>query len=91
MRNEALEKAFLKRYGKTVECELVHNMDGKVLKDYTVTIKSPNNTFNITDYLKDGLTEYVLLKYNDKQWKHTSFLHAEVSVADIIGEENGNS
>ena len=85
------EQAFLKRYGKKVECDVEYVKDKKILKNYSVTIKSPNNSFIIQEFLKEGLTEYVLLTHNNKQWKHTRFLDAEISVADIIGEESGNS
>lgn len=81
------EKAFLKRYGKAVECDVEYNMDGDNIKDYTVTLKSPKNTFMITEFMKDGLTDYVFLSYKDKQWKYTRFLDAEISVADKISEE----
>ena len=84
------EKAFLKRYGKEVECDVEYNMDGTIIKDYTVTLKSPKNTFMITEFMKDGLTEYVILTYKTKQWKHTRFIDAEITVADIMGDENGN-
>ena len=89
MREKAREEAFLKRYGKVIECDVEYNIDTKVLKDYTVTFKSPKNTFSIKEYLKDGLTDYVVLTHKNKQWKHTRFLDAEISVADILGDEIG--
>ena len=81
------EKAFLKRYGKTIECDVEYNMDGDNIKDYTVTLKSPKNTFMITEFMKDGLTKYVFLSHKDKQWNYPRFLEAEISVADLISEE----
>ena len=87
MKDPSREKAFLKRYGKVVECDVEYNIENKEIKNYTVTIKSPKNTFKLSEFLKDGLTDYVLLNFGDKEWKYSRMIDGEISVADKISEE----
>ena len=88
-RLNASEEMFKKRYGKDVEVYKEINLsDSGNIAEAIVTIKSKKTTYILTEIFKDGLTDYVKLSYSkDKEYKFPNYLSAEVTVADLIGEE----
>ena len=81
-------ECFTKRDGKTIKCFVEHNMKDKVLLDYTIKIVSEKGKeYLLTDYLKDGATEKIVLRRGERENVFTRFVDAEIAVADGIAEE----
>ena len=81
----ALEFEFKKRYNREVE---VIQLVSPTVHSTKLEIISPKKTkFIITEYRKDGLTEYVTVEHKDKKYRYLRYLDAEVHIADSIGEE----
>jgi len=83
-RSEQKEKEFKVRYGKNVEVHIaIENND-----IYHVKIKSKKGKeYIITDKMDRGMTQYALVEYDGKVHRYTRFIDAEISIADLIGEE----
>jgi len=79
-----MEKAFKKRYNRVTTIDM---LDNKI--DMTsLSIKSSKGTdFNITEYRKGGLTDYVTIGVKDKLHRYNRYIDAEVYIADAIAEE----
>ena len=78
------EEQFIKRYGKFTAIK----WNGAPQKDVSsLTIKCNGDTFIITEHRKEGLTDSVVLRHGDKEYKYNRYLDAEVHIADIIGEK----
>jgi len=96
-KHEEKEKAFELRYGKKVKITVTYEMDGPLIKEYTLRFQSEkNNHYVITEYLKNDITDYVLFGYNNNgrviENKYNRFVDAEIALSDILAEEqNGNS
>lgn len=98
-KHEEKEKAFFKRYGKKVLITVTYEgLEGQKLdsfdhlKEYTLRFQSPkNNHYAITEYLKNGDTEQVILSYrkNGRNIENSFKRHidAEVTLADLLGDE----
>ena len=80
------EKAFLKRYGKTVEINVDHCVVDNILLSYTVLIKGDKD-YKITEYLKDGNTDYVDVEFDNKIHRYDRYLDAEIMVVDKMAGE----
>jgi len=95
-KSEAKEAAIKLRYGKDVKITITYEMNGKQLKELTLRYQSANNkVYSITEYFNDvETTEYCILccRRNGRnfEYKFDRFLDAEVSLIDLIAEENGN-
>ena len=79
-----MEKAFKKRYNRITTIDM---LDNKI--DMTsLSIKSSKGTdFNIIEYRKGGLTDYVTIGVGDKLHRYRTYVDAEIYIADAIGEE----
>ena len=79
-----LETAFKKRYNRNTSIERTEN-----IKDTTtLKIKSKKGTeITIQEFRKEGLTDYVTVKFSDKQHRFKRYCDAEIFIADLIGEE----
>ena len=79
-----LEMAFKKRYNRDTSIVRTEN-----IKDTTtLVIKSKRGTeITIIEYRKDGLTDYVIVKFADRTHRFNSYISGEIFVADLIGEE----
>ena len=79
-----MEKAFKKRYNRVTTIDM---LDNKI--DMTsLSIKSSKGTdFNIIEYRKGGLTDYVTIGVEDKLHKFKTYLDGEIYIADAISEE----
>lgn len=77
----SLEEAFQKRYNRRVFVSTTKS-ENVVSAD----IKYRDEVFNVIEKLKDGLTEYVEVKYKDKTNRFKRYIDAEIFVADTIGE-----
>jgi hypothetical protein len=77
----SLEEAFYKRYNRKVSVNASR-------KENTISadIKYRDDVFSITETLKDGLTDYVEVKYKDKTNRFKRYIDAEIFIADTIGE-----
>jgi hypothetical protein len=49
-------------------------------------IRYRDEVFTIIEALKDGLTDYVEVKYKDKTNRFARYIDAEIFIADTIGE-----
>ena len=79
-----MEKAFKKRYNRITTVDMLDNRVDMT----SLNIKSPKGTdFNIIEYRKDGLTDYVTIKTKDKLHRYNTYIDAEIYIADAIGEE----
>ena len=85
-RDEGREKLFNKRYGKMPQIFIEHKIENNQLVEYTLKFVSKKE-YVLTEILKDGATEKVLLKHGDKTHSYTRFVDAELSIADLISEE----
>jgi len=88
-----LAKAFKVRYNRNVEVfrALTFNQDNE-LKEASIHIMSKKGTrFILNEFLSDGLTDYVTITYKvddtAKTSKYKRYIDAEISVADLIGQE----
>jgi len=83
------EEAVFKRYGKRVEILSSNkgNDKGEIIEGTCQFKTEKGNIYTLTEYLKDGLTDLVIMKYADKERKYKDYLRAEVSLMDMIGEE----
>ncbi len=79
-----LEMAFKKRYNRDTSIVRTEN-----IKDTTtLIIKSKRGTdITIQEFRKEGLTDYVIVKFADKTHRFKRYVDAEIFVADLIGEE----
>ena len=79
-----LEMAFKKRYNRDTSIVRTEN-----IKDTTtLVIKSKRGTdITIQEFRKEGLTDYVIVKFADKTHRFNSYISGEIFVADLIGEE----
>jgi len=90
-RVEEFEKAFGVRYGKNVEVyrALVLDKTGK-LHSATIHIIDKGEKYTLTEYLKDGATDYVMLgcarNGKEKNYKFKRYIDAEIMTADLIGQ-----
>ena len=80
----SLEMAFKKRYNRDTSIVRTEN-----IKDTTtLIIKSKRGTdITIQEFRKEGLTDYVIVKFADKTHRFKRYVDAEIFVADLIGEE----
>ena len=79
-----LEAAFKRRYNRLTKVDMLDNK----LNQTSLNITSPKGTiFNIIEYRKDGLTDYVTIGVNDKLHKYRTYIDAELYIADAISEE----
>ena len=76
--------AFKKRYNRDTSIVRTEN-----IKDTTtLIIKSKRGTdITIQEFRKEGLTDYVIVKFADKTHRFKRYVDAEIFVADLIGEE----
>ncbi len=91
-KSDEKEKAFKKRYGKNVKITITYEMDGNLIKEYTLRFQSEKgNHYVITEYLKNDVTDYVLFgyHYNGKviENKYNRFIDAEIALSDKLAEE----
>ena len=77
----SLEEAFYKRYNRKVVVNSARK-ENIVSAD----IKYRDEIFSITEVLKEGLTDYVEVKYKDKTNRFKRYIDAEIFIADTIGE-----
>jgi len=79
-----LEMAFKKRYNRDTSIERTEN-----IKDTTtLVIKSKRGTdITIQEFRKEGLTDYVIVKFADKTHRFKRYIDGEVFIADLLGEE----
>ena len=79
-----LEMAFKKRYNRDTSIVRTEN-----IKDTTtLIIKSKRGTdITIQEFRKEGLTDYVIVKFADKTHRFKRYVDAEIFAADLIGEE----
>lgn len=83
------KRVFKVRYNRDVDIELTDNNKPNVSE---VKITYKGDVYFLTEYRKDGMTEFVHLKHNDQTRKYRSYLEAEVTMVDHIGEkEHGES
>jgi hypothetical protein len=77
----SLEEAFYRRYNRKVVVNATR-------KENTVSaeIRYRDEVFTIIEALKDGLTDYVEVKYKDKTNRFARYIDAEIFIADTIGE-----
>ncbi len=90
-RDEGKELAFFKRYGKKTVITVDNRFVNGVLESYTLYFETPNMLYRIDEFLKDGATDYVTLEYGKERkikHKYNRFLDAEITLADLIAEEN---
>ena len=79
-----LKDAFKKRYNRDIEIDVTENFTDRT----SLKIKSKKKTeLLITEYRKEGLTDYVTVQFGDKTHRYSRYIDAEVFVADMIGEE----
>ena len=76
--------AFKKRYNRDTSIERTEN-----IKDTTtLVIKSKRGTdITIQEFRKEGLTDYVIVKFADKTHRFKRYIDGEVFIADLLGEE----
>ena len=88
-RSEPAEQAYRRRYNRTVVCEQGKelNDDGSVKQATTKITSKYGKTYVLDEYLKDNLTDYVTVTYDNTTRNFTTYLIAEVFVADEIGKE----
>lgn len=84
-RIEAYEKAFKRRYNRDVE---VYQIPSKSKDVSEVKIKYKDNEYILTEYRKNGLTVSALAQIGKKIYKYNQYLHAEIAIADNIGENS---
>lgn len=91
-RIKALEEGFQKRYNRNAEVYRdVFTADQKFTK-VVVSIIHADTTYVLTEYFTpEQLTDYVTLEFNDKSHKYSRYIDAEIHVADLIGEQDGNT
>jgi len=85
------ERAFERRYGKKSDVYVQYNVTPD-LKDGYYTVKFiTKKEYLITEYLKDGLTDYITFKYSkdgrDYEHRFNRFIDAEIMLADEIAGE----
>lgn len=93
-KRESKELAILSRYGKKVNITVSYEMNLNKLKELTQQFQSANNkVYSITEYFKeDGeSTDYCILACRREgrnfEYRFDRFLDAEVSMIDMIAEE----
>ena len=80
-----LEFAFKKRYNRNIELK---QLPVTILHSTKLEIISSKETkLIITEYRKQGLTEYVTLEVGKKNYRYKRYVDAEIHIADIIGDE----
>lgn len=90
---EGKEEAFALRYGKTVKIAVTYDLNpDNTLKEYTLRFETPKRYhYSVTEYLKNDVTDYVLLCYRKDgrniENKFSRFVDAEVTLADLISQE----
>lgn len=77
----SLEDAFYKRYNRKVVVNTT-----KKENVVSADIKYRDDVFTITETLKDGLTDFVEVKYKEKINHFKRYIDAEIYIADTIGE-----
>lgn len=87
-REEILQKAFKQRYNREVTINII-----KEKKDFiTLSILSPlGKIYTITEHRKEGLTNYVIVSCDGKDYRYNRYVDGELHIADKIGEEYGDS
>ena len=91
-RQPVLEEQFKRRYNRDVEVcrEVIANEERKIEKVY-IDIKYKKNTYKLTEYLtKEMSTDYATVSIGDKEYRYKTYLEAEIFVADMIGDQDGN-
>lgn len=92
-KSEDREKAFSRRYGKSVRITISYELDGKNIKELTQQFQDSNNrVYALTEYFTPNqTTDHVILSCRRKErnfeYKFDRFLDAEVSMVDIMVEE----
>lgn len=85
MNNSVLSKEFEKRYNRKV---IIDTDSGKYKETQNEkTLRYRDKTFKLTEHLVEGLTDFVIVNFNSKDYRFRTYLEAEVFVADKIGEE----
>lgn len=91
------QKAFMKRYGKDVRISVSFDINTEKftsmddVSECTMRFESKDKQYSITEFLKNGDTEKVILCYmhegklRENQFKR--YIDAEVTLADKISEE----
>ena len=89
LRNESAEQAFRRRYNKNIKCEQGRdlNEDSTIKQATTIITSAKNKKYTLDEFLKDNLTDYVVLSYDEITRNFKTYLEAEVFVADEIGKE----
>ena len=91
-KNKAFEIAFKKRYGKDVEVLSALTIgESGILEKSSVHILTPLQKYVITEILDgEGKTDHAFSGKDGAPHKYRTYLEAEVFIADLIGDEDGN-
>ena len=81
--SKQLQEAFKKRYNRDVEIEVLENFTDRT----SMKMKSKKNEYTITEYRKDGLTDYVTVQFGEKNHRYSRYIDAEIFVVDLISDE----
>ncbi len=85
-RDTGKEKDFKQRYNRDTEVR----QETKVGANQTIIqILHSDDEYILHEYRREGLTDFVIVKINGKEYKYNVYLDAEVFVADTIGEKIG--
>jgi len=91
-RIEAFEKDFKKRYNRDVKIWREAFIEGKKFTKVIIDINYCDSSYVLTEYLtEEQVTDYVTLDINDKSHRYQRYIDAEIHVADLIGEQDGNT
>jgi len=88
----SFEEDFKKRYNRDVKIWREVFVEGIKFNKAVIDIEYSGSTYVLTEYLtEEQATDYVTLDINDKSHRYKRYIDAEIHVADLIGEQNGNS
>jgi len=85
-RNKGIELVWKTRYNRDVEAYNKIHFDDKEAVRGEVKVIYKGHEFFLTEYLKEGLTDYATVSFRDKTWKYDRVLDADTHIADLIGE-----
>lgn len=90
-KNKLYESEFKKRYNRDVEVfNFVDREETGFVKRSFVKLNHRKHDYLLLEHFNSKqATDYVLFYYKDKIWKFKTYLEAEVSLADKIGELYG--
>lgn len=92
-KREDKQNALMRRYGRELLVTVSYEMNGSKIKELTQQYQSANNkVYSITEYFKDDeTTDFCILscRRNGRnfEYRFERFIDAEVSMIDIIAEE----